>query len=68
MIWLRYYSCLILALHLKTYINNEILLASVKDGNLHISANSNNVYDYEYELGQTYNIIIQYSGMQNMNY
>ena len=49
-------------------ITNEILLASVKDGNLHISANSNNVYDYEYELGQTYNIIIQYSGMQDMNY
>ena len=47
----------------ETDINNQILLVSVKDGHLHISANFGNAYDYQYELGKDYNIIIQQSGM-----
>ena len=44
-------------------VNNHILLASIKDEKLHISANFGHVWDFDYELGEEYNIIIQHSGM-----
>ena len=40
------------------------LLVSVKNGNLHISSNDGRfIYDYEFEISQEYNIIIEQTGM-----
>ena len=45
--------------------SNQILSVSVKDGHFHIFSDFGSItsfYDYQYELGQDYNIVIQQSG------